>query len=162
MKMKETVDEEPMTEKSRKEIIDELILNSKKKKFEKAKESEENFQLISQLDEDFKSADIRNMLFGKANAPDLPKAVSSETQTPSSDPKYVDYDKLVKDLHMEAKIELPRPKPAKVVEESDEQKKSKVPVLIGAISHVLGEFKVNSYSCVFRILRLNHFVCEVS
>lgn len=94
-------DEEMTTEdgpQSRKNFIDELILNSKKRKLEKAKEADENYELVSKLDSEFKSPDFRNLLtfVRKEGAPEVKELP----------PKKEEYDKLVRELQFEAKTGL--------------------------------------------------------
>lgn len=83
--------------KSRGDIIAELILNSKKRKMEKAKEADENYELVSKLDQEFKNPDFRNLLtFMKKDS----------TETKEAPPKKEDYDKIVRELHFETKTGL--------------------------------------------------------
>ncbi|CAL8070337.1 unnamed protein product [Orchesella dallaii] len=84
-------------QKSRKDIIAELILNSKMRKMEKAKEADENYELVSKLDQEFKTQEFRNLLTfvgGKSE-----KKVDAP-------PKKEDYDKIVRELHYESKTGL--------------------------------------------------------
>jgi nucleolar protein 14 len=81
--------------KSHKQIIQELILESKRKRFEKSKEADENYELVCKLDDDFKNPDIRNLLLmgGKD------KRLTEVNQPPQKG----EYDHLVKELQFETK-----------------------------------------------------------
>lgn len=94
-KSAEEVDEDEG--KSRGDIIAELILNSKKRKMEKAKEADENYELVTKLDQEFKNPDFRSLLT-------FMKKDSAETK--EAPPKKEDYDKIVRELHFEAKTGL--------------------------------------------------------
>lgn len=103
LKVKSTPDDavDEDTGKSRKDIIAELILNSKKRKMEKAKEADESYELVSKLDQEFKTPDFRSLLtfMGKDKR-------DTKDKEPEPQPKKEDYDKLVRELHFEAKTGL--------------------------------------------------------
>jgi len=86
--------------KSHKQIIQELILASKQKKYEKAKEADENYELVCKLDDEFKDPDIRNLLLlgGKKSTSD-----SKPKDAPSISGEKEEYDKIVRELQFEAK-----------------------------------------------------------
>lgn len=86
--------------KSHKQIIQELIMESKKKRFEKAKEADENYELVCKLDDDFKNPDIRNLLLLGGGSKDKKPRESKE---PPPIEEKEDYDKIVKELQFEAK-----------------------------------------------------------
>lgn len=109
MRIKKQEEEEPNEEdfkadgqpKSHKEIIHELIMASKQKKYEKAKEADENYELVCKLDEDFKNPDIKSLLFGVAkDKPPQEKSIPPPSSAPTSE---TEYDKLVKELQFETK-----------------------------------------------------------
>lgn len=94
MKEKPANEDDDMDGKSRGDIIAELILNSKKRKMEKAKEADENYELVTKLDQEFKSPDFRNLLTFVKKDGDVKEAPVQKKE---------DYDKIVRELHFEAK-----------------------------------------------------------
>ena len=98
MKPKADTDEvDDDDQKSRKDIIAELILNSKMRKMEKAKEADENYELVTKLDQEFKSPDFRNLL-------NFVRKEGTESREVTT--KKEDYDKIVRELQFEAKTGL--------------------------------------------------------
>lgn len=98
----EVLDEDDLDEdgkpKSHKQIIQELIAESKRKKYEKAKEADENYELVCKLDDEFKNPDIRGLLLmsgkNKVNEESVPAPKPDDNE---------EYDKLVKALQFETK-----------------------------------------------------------
>ncbi|CAG7729154.1 unnamed protein product [Allacma fusca] len=143
----ETEDGNVNRRKSRDEIIAELILASKKRKFEKAKESDENYEKIQDLDAEFKTVEFKNLL-NQLQAPKKPPkgslsaeellakireennmpstnvienaktvAKSQENEKPDKIPEKVDYDRLVRELQFEKKKARPSDLPQLGVEQ---------------------------------------------
>ncbi|XP_047145947.1 nucleolar protein 14 isoform X1 [Hydra vulgaris] len=77
---------------TRQQIMDEIVANSKKKKFERQKTQEQTFELTQKLDSQYK--DIQSLLIQR------PKGSSKR-----DDIKPDDYDKTVKELVFEAKAQ---------------------------------------------------------
>ncbi|XP_065652045.1 nucleolar protein 14 isoform X3 [Hydra vulgaris] len=76
---------------TRQQIMDEIVANSKKKKFERQKTQEQTFELTQKLDSQYK--DIQSLLIQR------PKGSSKRDVKPD------DYDKTVKELVFEAKAQ---------------------------------------------------------
>ena len=140
----EEMDEDGKPKKTRDQIIAELILASKQRKFEKAKESDENYEKIVNLDNEFKSMEFKNLL----NQLQIPKKPKRDEMTPEQllasiraeetatvplppttakpeepkapekkDQDKVDYDRLVKELQFETK----RARPADIPKTDNQQ-----------------------------------------
>jgi len=110
---KHTLDEfnDDGTPKSREQIIAQMILESKKRKFEKAKEMDENFELINELDTTLKDPEFKSLLL---TAPTKKEEMlgmlvrKPEKSTPViSEPKPVQepYDRLVRELQFATKFD---------------------------------------------------------
>ena len=143
----EEMDEEGKPKKTRDQIIAELILASKQRKFEKAKETDENYEKIVNLDNEFKSMEFKNLL-NQLQVPKKPKRDemtaeqllasirAEEAPPPTSQPApqqpskplepktvekkeedKVDYDRLVKELQFETK----RARPADIPKTDNQQ-----------------------------------------
>jgi nucleolar protein 14 len=89
--------------KTHKQIIHELIMASKQKKFEKSKEADENYELVCKLDDEFKDPEIRNLLL-LGGAKEKKGGSDERPKEPASAPKErVEYDTIVRELQFETK-----------------------------------------------------------
>ncbi|XP_031751164.1 nucleolar protein 14 isoform X2 [Xenopus tropicalis] len=88
-------DEEAEKPKSRKELIEELIIKSKQEKRERQSQKEKSLELTEKLDSDWKA--IQGLLSHKT-----PK---SERKTEEEKPKPDEYDKIVRELGFEMKAQ---------------------------------------------------------